>query len=550
MKISLLNSAQHIITAVFFTCFITYAELHAQAPGIAWQKTIGGNDIDGGLYALQQTADGGYILGGSSYSNISGDKTENRQGGPDYWVVKLDASGNIQWQNTIGGNAIDLLYALQQTADGGYILGGYSNSNISGDKTENRQGSLDYWVVKLDASGNIQWQNTIGGNDDEDLRSLQQTADGGYILGGKSNSNISGDKTENSQGGWDYWVVKLDASGNIQWQNTIGGNDDDFFSALQQTADGGYILGGATTSNISGDKTENSQGSYDYWVVKLDASGNIQWQNTIGGDGYEDFGSLQKTADGGYILGGWSNSNISGDKTENCQGGVDYWVVKLDASGNIQWQNTIGGNSFDELISLQQTADGGYILGGYSVSNISGDKTENSQGDKDYWVVKLDASGNIQWQNTIGGNGFDELLSLQQTADGGYILGGHSISNISGDKTENSQGSTDFWVVKLDAVSSVHLISDCCGGGRLHLYPNPVNTNLIIDLSKMPGSAFSLRLHTLVGTLVYARAAVPMPVGGIIELPVSDLPEGSYFLSISNEAGESVTEKVVVMHQR
>ena len=308
-------------------------------------------------------------------------------------------------------------------------------------------------------------------------------------------------------------------------------------------------MGGTSTSNISGDKTEISQGDFDYWVVKLDASGNIQWQNTIGGNGFDDLGSLQQTADGGYILGGKSNSNISGDKTENSQGVLDYWVVKLDASGNIQWQNTIGGNGFDELISLQQTADGGYILGGYSVSNISGDKTENSQGGKDYWVVKLDASGNIQWQNTIGGNGNDELYSLQQTTDGGYILGGQSISNISGDKTENCQGFYDFWVVKLDAVSSVHLISDCCGG-RLHLYPNPVNTDLNIDLSKMPGSAFSLRLHTLVGTLVYARAAVPMPVGGIIELPVSDLPDGSYFLSISNEAGESVTEKVVVMHKR
>ena len=548
MKNSLLNSAQHIITAVFFTCFITYAELHAQAPGIAWQNTIGGNGNDQ-LKSLQQTADGGYILGGWSYSNISGDKTENSQGNYDYWVVKLDASGNIQWEKTIGGNSNDNLFSIQQTADGGYILGGNSNSNISGDKTENAQGYEDYWVVKLDASGNIQWQNTIGGDGFDYLFSLQKTADGGYILGGNSNSNISGDKSENSQGGGDYWVVKLDASGNIQWQNTIGGNDAERLRDLQQTADGGYILGGTSTSNISGDKTEISQGDFDYWVVKLDASGNIQWQNTIGGNGFDDLGSLQQTADGGYILGGKSNSNISGDKTENSQGVLDYWVVKLDASGNIQWQNTIGGNGFEYLESLQQTADGGYILGGSSNSNISGDKTENSQGGGDYWVVKLDASGNIQWQNTIGGNDAERLRDLQQTADGGYILGGTSTSNISGDKTENSQGSADYWVVKLDAVSSVHLISDCCGG-RLHLYPNPVNTDLNIDLSKMPGSAFSLRLHTLVGTLVYARAAVPMPVGGIIELPVSDLPDGSYFLSISNEAGESVTEKVVVMHKR
>jgi len=234
--------------------------------------------------------------------------------------VKLDSTGNIQWQNTIGGSGYDQLYSIQQTSDGGYILGGYSNSGISGDKTESSQGDYDYWVVKLDAIGNIQWQTTIGGNDADWLYSVQQTTDGGYILGGYSLSDISGDKTEGTQGGNDYWVVKLDASGNIQWQNTIGGNNDDNLSSIQQTTDGGYILGGYSYSDISGDKTENSQGSDDYWVVKLNASGNIQWQNTIGGSGYDQLYSIQQTSDGGYILGGYSESNISGDKTENSQG--------------------------------------------------------------------------------------------------------------------------------------------------------------------------------------------------------------------------------------
>ena len=397
------------------------ATVHAQE--IEWQNTIGGNNTDQ-LYSIQQTSDGGYILGGWSLSNISGDKTESSFGGSDYWVVKLDSIGNIQWQNTIGGNLYDQLYAIQQTSDGGYILGGYSDSNISGDKTENSQGGYDYWVVKLDVSGNIQWQNTIGGNSGDCLTSIQQTTDGGYILGGYSWSSISGDKTEDPQGTEDYWVVKLDPTGNIQWQNTIGGNYYDELYAIQQTSDGGYILGGYSGSDIFGDKTEISQGLDDYWVVKLDAIGTIQWQNTIGGNSEDWLKSVQQTTDGGYILGGSSYSGISGDKTENCHGYTDYWVVKLDASGNIQWQNTIGGNDADWLYSVQQTTDGGYILGGYSDSYISGDKTENSQGDYDCWAVKLDSIGNIQWQNSIGGNSWDELISIQQTNDGGYILGG------------------------------------------------------------------------------------------------------------------------------
>jgi len=427
-------------------CFIS--QLCAQSPTIEWQKTIGGigSDI---LNSLQQTADGGYILGGNSNSDTSGDKTENSWGSRDYWVVKLDAVGAIQWQNTIGGSSTETLNSLRQTADGGYILGGTSRSPVSGDKIENTRGGDDYWVLKLDATGAVQWQRTIGGTLTDDLRSIQQTADGGYILGGSSSSDISGEKTENSSG-TDYWVVKLDATGTIQWQNTIGGDGSDVLNSLEQTADGGYILSGTSSSSISGDKTENNVGLNDYWVIKLDAAGAIQWQKTIGGSGGDNLRSVKQTADGGYILGGYSTSNTSGDKTEDGWGNEDYWVVKLDATGTIHWQKTIGGAGGDFLYSLQQTADGGYILGGSSWSNISGDKTENSVGGWDYWILKLDATGAIQWQNTIGGTDDDELYSLQQTDDNSYVLGGGSASNISGDKTENSWGGSlyDYWVVK------------------------------------------------------------------------------------------------------
>jgi len=493
--------------------------LFAQAPPIQWQNTIGGNSWDV-LFSLQQTTDGGYILGGFSSSSISGDKTENCLVGWDYWVVKLDATGALQWENTIGGNSDDYLFSLQQTSDGGYILGGWSNSNISADKHENSLGEDDYWVLKLDATGVIQWENTIGGNGDDNLYSIQQTADGGYILGGYSFSNISGDKTENSLGLSDYWVVKLDATGVIQWENTIGGNGDDDLYSIQQTADGGYILGGHSISNISGDKTENSLGLNDYWVVKLNAGGTIQWQNTVGGNGTDAFYSIQQTADGGYILGGRSGSDISGDKTENSLGGFDYWVVKLDATGNIQWQNTIGGNDYDAIYSLHQTSDGGYILGGYSDSNISGDKTEISLGGSDFWVVKLDGTGAIQWQNTIGGHNSDELFSIQQTSDGGYILGGESFSNISGDKTENSNGDYDYWVIKL-APETVPTDEGPCTPAKLTIYPNPT-TDLLFVRSE---TATTLSLHNTIGQILSTHT-----IQGQGQIDLSRYPNGIYFL--------------------
>ena len=432
--------------------------LCSQTPTIQWDKTIGGAFKDY-LWSAQQTNNGGYILGGYSESLVSGDKTAISQGGNDYWIVKLDADGNKLWDKTIGGGNQDYLKSLQQTNDGGYVLGGNSNSPASGDKTIGSKGDLDYWIVKLDANGNKIWDKTIGGSNEDNLQALQQTNDGGYILGGYSNSLISGDKTENDKGNYDYWVVKLDVNGNKIWDKTIGGNNEDRLMSLQQSSDGGYILGGYSNSPISEDKTASDKGSYDYWVVKLDANGNTIWDNTVGGSGGDLLSRLKQTLDGGYVLVGHSSSNISADKTENCKGSEDYWIVKLDPNGNRSWDKTIGGVGEEYPYSLQQTSDGNYILGGVSNSSISGDKTENSKGGFDYWLVKLDPNGNMIWDNTIGGSGDDFLFSLQQTVGGGYILCGYSNSSISENKTENSRGDFDYWVVKLNGENNCSLMS-------------------------------------------------------------------------------------------
>ncbi|MBK7567747.1 MAG: putative metal-binding motif-containing protein [Bacteroidetes bacterium] len=443
----------------------------AQVPAIEWQNTIGG-DLYDWLYSIEQTSDGGYILGGHSESGVSGDKADSSRGGSDYWIVKLNSSGEIEWQNTIGGDNQDQVYDIKQTLDGGYIVGGYSSSSLSGEKSENYIGinsNPDYWVVKLDSLGEIEWQNTIGGDQQDYLWSVGQTIDGGYILGGLSESGLSGDKTEEKIGYSDYWIVKLNSLGEIEWQNTIGGDLDDWLHSMEQTVDGGYILVGTSYSNISGDKTENCFGFNDYWVVKLDSLGEIEWQNTIGGNLYDEVFSIQQTIDFGYIIGGQSNSDFSGSKNESCLGYYDYWVVKLDSFGEIEWQNTIGGNNWDIFFSVKQTSTGGYIVGGCSYSNISGDKTEDNHGQTDYWIVKLSELGEIDWQSTIGGISLDVFYELEPTNDGGYILAGLSQSGISGDKTEVCIGQYDYWVIKLypdclELQETCNGIDDDCDG--------------------------------------------------------------------------------------
>ncbi|MFO0399062.1 MAG: T9SS C-terminal target domain-containing protein, partial [Sphingobacteriia bacterium] len=175
-------------------------------------------------------------------------------------ALAAHAQPTVQWDRTLGGSNLDFLTSLQQTTDGGYILGGRSASDAGFEKSQNSRGELDYWAVKLDAAGNKQWDRTLGGSRSDELNALQQTDDGGYILGGSSASDAGFEKSQNSRGADDYWVVKLDASGNKQWDRTLGDRESDFLTSLQQTTDGGYILGGRSASDAGFEKSQNSRG--------------------------------------------------------------------------------------------------------------------------------------------------------------------------------------------------------------------------------------------------------------------------------------------------
>src|ERR1043165_4335073 len=293
-----------------------------------------------------------------------------------------------------------------------------------------------------------QWDYRYGGNSYDDLSIIYRTTDDGFILGGSSTSDSSADITEQSRGFDDFWVVKTNPQGIKQWDKRFGGTYVDWLLSLQETRDGGYILGGSSWSGVGADKTEPSQGGLDYWMIKTDLVGNKQWDKRFGGTLHDMLASIHQTADGGYILGGISQSGIGGDKTEpiwdTLANGWDYWMVKTDSAGNKQWDKRFGGIAQDVLAAVQQTTDGGYILGGFSSSGIDGDKTEMSRGEKDYWIVKTDGIGNKQWDRRFGGTLNDQLYALQQTIDGGYILGGVSESDSSGDKTEQMLDTEGF----------------------------------------------------------------------------------------------------------
>ncbi len=460
-------------------------------PDSLWSHTFGGSDRDE-CTSVQQTTDGGYILGGETYSY--------GVGGSDFWLVRADANGDSLWSRTFGGSDDDVCFSVQQTTDGGYILGGMTRSYGAG--------SLHFWLVKTDVSGTEEWSRTFGGSNSDVCLSVQQTTDGGYILGGYARSYGAGE--------CDFWLVKTDVSGTEEWSRTFGGSSNDICWSVQQTTDGGYILAGYTDSY--------GAGYFDFWLVKTDVSGTEEWSRTFGGS-YDDVcTSIQQTTDGGYILGGGTMSYGAGSN--------DFWLVKTDVSGTQLWDTTFGGSDEDVCSSVQQTLGGGYILGGYTMSY--------GAGDADFWLVKTDASGTEEWSCTFGGSDLDGCNSVQQTSDGGYILGGETRSYGAGD--------SDFWLVKTGPeLAADPMLSPLPDKYVLHQnYPNPFNPSTQISFDLTKAGHVSLKVFDLLGREVATLMDNIQSVGShAVIFDGSGLASGIYLCRL--QAGNFMTTKKMML---
>ncbi|WP_426278852.1 T9SS type A sorting domain-containing protein [Chryseobacterium sp. S-02] len=489
------------------------------APVIQWQKTLGGSNWDQGS-SVCQTTDGGCIIAGYSPST-DGNVTGNHGDG-DYWVVKLNNSGNIQWQKSLGGSGYDYPYSVQQTSEGGYIVAGRTQSN-DGDVT-GYHGSVysDFWIVKLDPNGNIQWQKSIGGNSEDVAYSIKQTSDGGYIVAGESSSTDGDAVGHLPYNNTDLWIVKINNAGDIQWQKSFGGYNSELAFDAKQTSDGGYIVAGATDSN-SGDVTL-LYGEYDYWVLKLDSTGNLQWQKTFGGSGTDNAQSVIQTSDGGYMVAGFSRSGngLVHDHYGNLYTN-DAWIIKLDASGNIIWKKSKGGTGNDVANFIKEMPDGGYVFAGYSSSD-DGDAAGNPTGSANFWIVKINNNGNVIWQKSMGGSLGDFGQSMSQTLDGGFVMTGYSYSN-DGDISLHYGIPTypDFWVVKLgpEVLSTNETEFE-----SFSLYPNPATDKLFVS-----GLSSDEKYE------IYSVTGQKIMTGKISQsaINVSSLQKGVYFIQIGNK---------------
>jgi gliding motility-associated-like protein len=374
----------------------------AQPPVISlqWKKSFGGTDFESSQ-KIRSTADGGYIVVGITFST-DGHITINK-GICDVWLVKLNANGTMAWQRTYGGSNDDGAYDVQQTSDGGYVMAGYTKSN-DGDVTGFR-GAIDCWIIKTDANGNVQWQRSMGGTEQEVATAIRQTPDGGYVFTGytfSANGDVSQHRDNNNK--QDYWLVKLDAAGNKIWDKCYGGPDHDFPNDIAITADGGFAVTGYTLQN--GLDVTGHKGKRDIWVILTNITGTLLWQRSVGGTEFDISHSITTTNNGFIISGHTASAN--GDMQQN-KGQTDAVLVQLATDGTVQWVKTYGGSALDVFRQVIPTTDG-YLAIGSAESNDH--DVTGAKGSSDFWLVKTTTAGNIEWTKNFGGSGIDDAVTV------------------------------------------------------------------------------------------------------------------------------------------
>lgn len=412
---------------------------------LAWVKNFGGSGNESPR-SIIQTSDGGFAVLGFTDST-DGDLASKNLNVNDYWLLKLDIDGNMQWQHTYGGSKDDQGQQVIQTSDGGYAITGYAMSD-DGDGSNN-QGFHDNWILRLDASGNILWEKSFGFSGHDHSYDIVETPDGGLFFSGfldVTSSNGEGSTGKSSgltrHGVGEFWGTRLDVDGNIVWRKFFGGSNNDRSFGVINAYDGGFILSGASESDDF--DISNSKGSYDFWVVKVDKNGNFEWEQSFGGTGIDQSHDITKTADGNYVLVG--NTFSSDTQVTKNNGESDIWLIKINDEGELIWQHSYGGSSFDAAHSVNLTSSGGFLISGNSRSS---DKDASvNQGGNDFWMLTTDENGKILREFSLGGTDLDFAYDAIQTNDGSIMLVGETAS--SNFPKIDHKGGMDLVVLKIN----------------------------------------------------------------------------------------------------
>jgi len=560
---------------------------------VSWQKNVESGTQDF-LSGLAVTVDGQYLVSGSSIQkNQNPTAGSNQNKGYDYHILKLDQQGQKVWEKYFSGNKHDYLSSTVSTQEGGFLLAGTSYSSLALDKKDKSNGSSDMWIIKVDENGEEEWQKTIGTRYSEEARSVTQTTDKGFVVAGSTNHPKLG------YGSKDVMVVKLDKTGKIISQLILGGKGLDEVEKVIPTTDGGVLMGiysrsgiyegqskskinskdllsqssGLNLNSTNNNSSSNSQsnnsspttnnlaqeesydvnfyskayGNYgegDYWIVKLDKNGSVQWEKNFGGSEDDHIRTMALT-DSGYIIGGESRSQTSGNKRAKLEEGTDLWLLSLDQDGNEEWQKSYNFKNRDVLMSLntiknqstdnQQPTTKGFLIGGYTQSE---GKVQSN--DETFWMLYIDRNGKEVWRKYVEGKdkkNEERLVSAILNRDGSYILAGTSAEEL---------GKENWKVVKLLDSDVENLMEN----KDIQIYPNPVKEYCYVEIgldfpSTGSGQAFSadIYVYDMTGKVIQQLNTK----NKVTKINTSRLPQGVYIIkaNIPTQQNKNLTTKIV-----
>ncbi|MDP9958119.1 hypothetical protein J2X97_003793 [Epilithonimonas hungarica] len=533
---------------------------HVHAQKVSWQRNIDSNTQDF-LSGLAITIDGQYLVSGSSIQKDQNPGSNQNQG-YDYHILKLDQQGQKVWERYFSGNRHDYLSSTVSTQEGGFLLAGTSYSSSALDKKDRSNGSSDIWVIKIDENGEEEWQQTIGTRYSEEARSVTQTTDKGYIVAGSTNHPTLRQAQGKGYGSKDVFVTKLDKNGKVIGQLILGGKGLDEVEKVIPTKDGGVLMGiysrsgaineelkiknedASTPLGMTGEepittnyqpKTTDNHGEGDYWIVKLDKDNKVQWEKNYGGS-EDDHVRTMALTDSGYIIGGESRSETSGNKRAKLEEGTDLWVLALDEDGNEQWQRSYNFGNRDVLMSLNEireqrgkNQDGtkGFLIGGYTQSEGKVEKN-----DETFWMLYIDRNGKEVWRKYVEGKDKkreERLTSALLNKDGSYILAGTSAEEL---------GKENWKVVKLLDGD----VEDLMENKGIRIYPNPVKDYAYVEIG-LDFDQTDIYVYDMAGKVIQKLQTK----NKVTKVDTSKLPQGVYIIKVNipTQKDKKLTTKIV-----
>lgn len=492
---------------------------------------------------LIRTSNKQFVFIAPSSSDTSQFKSENNRDTSlstyDYWVVCFDSSGAIVWEHTFGGTGNDYPTTVVELNGGGFLVGGYSDSPVSGDKSEACRGGIDFWLIRLTATGQLIWEKTWGGNSFDQLSDISVSASGQIFAVGTTLSGVSGDKTSAAYGSFDFVMAVFNLNGQFLFDKTYGSTLNDNCYGIAYNGSGGLLLSGLSDSPAGFSKTQNARGLNDFWMVKIDSTGKKLWDMTQGGTA-EDYGYACRYKDGYYYVGGDSYSPAGLDKTAANKGACDYWIIKVKDAGIKMWDKTFGGSDVDELRQIDFTSNGKLLLGGSSYSLVNNDKTESNLGVEQIWLVIADTGGNKLFDKTFFSPGHDEDGLVVEMNPGTYIGAVNSSCSTGGYKTQDSLGMGDVWICGLSPVVSG--VEDMSLENRVRVYPNPlvgeeisISSEKYFEWIELLSTENKLLLHHV---NTYNTKELQLSIGSITP--------GIYFLRLGSK-NQTITKRIVII---